>query len=378
MSILASETPAGPPATAAAEDLSEWLLLAALELRPRLARRLLEELGGPGSVLSAQLSQLTAVEGVTPETAARITTAGNRPELSRWLSYAERAGLQVAPFYSAQFPALLNEIPDPPAALFIRGKPACLIKDAVAMVGTRAPSDYGKMTAGAIAKGLASSGVAVVSGGALGIDTVVHQAAVGAGVTVAVLGCGLDIAYPVSNQNLFNRITEQGAVVSEFPLGARPDSWRFPARNRIISGLSRGTVVVEAAQKSGALITAGFAGEQGREVMAVPGPVSSVRSRGCHALIRDGAALVENAAQVMEVLGWASPGEAANRAPAALPLDLPLEQGALLMALGPGQRHLDELTTECGLSPAQAGAAMTMLEMRGLVRRIPGSHFVRT
>nr|MDQ2730484.1 DNA-protecting protein DprA [Armatimonadota bacterium] len=189
-----------------------------------------------------------------------------------------------------------------------------------------------------------------------------------------VLGCGLDIPYPSGNQALFETVAQRGMMVSEFSLGARPESWRFPARNRIISGISRATVVVEAAEKSGAIITAGLAGVQGREVMAVPGQVNSPKSRGCHALIRDGATLVENAEQVMEALGW---GSMAREAPATVTPELPMDQGMLLLALREGQKHLDELTSECGLSPAQAGAAVTLLEMRGLVRRVPGNHYVR-
>jgi len=358
--------------------LADWLLFAALEIRPRLARRLLEVLGSPGAVLDASRGELEECEGVTPDLAERAQSGRDRRELATWMEFARRQSVEVVPFDSPAFPWLLNQIPDPPAALFVRGSVDALSGDAVAIVGTRHPTREGVALARTIAAGLAAAGVTVVSGGALGIDTAAHSGAVGAGRSVAVLGCGLDASYPMSNQNLFEKIAGQGAVVSEYAMGARPDSWRFPARNRIISGLCRAVVVVEAARKSGALITAGFAAEQGREVMAAPGLVSSAQSKGCHALIRDGATLVEDAEQILESLGLvARPTPPGTPLPGATPPDLPIDQGALLLALSSGQRHLDELSSECGLAPAQAGAAITLLEMRGLVRRFPGNHFAR-
>lgn len=355
-------------------ELAAWLLFAALELRPRLARRILECFGGPAAALEASSEALICVEGVTPEAASRIQTGARRKELAGWMEFAVRRSIYAIPFDDPSFPSLLNEIPDPPAVLFARGSVTAFSQPAVAMVGTRAATRYGLGVAEAMAKGLAGSGITVVSGGAVGIDAAAHRAAAGAGCTVAVLGCGLDVPYPSGNQALFEIVAQNGMMVSEFALGARPESWRFPARNRIISGLSRATVVVEAAEKSGAIITAGLAGNQGREVMAVPGPVNSPKSRGCHALIRDGATLVENAEQVLETLGWGVVEKAAAAPPTP---ELPMDQGVLLLALRDGQKHLDELTSECGLSSAQAGAAVTLLEMRGLIRRTPGNYYVR-
>ena len=365
------------PGVVVGDALCSWLDFASLELRPRLTRRILDDLGGPGAALESSMAELLSIEGVTPEIAGRIQACTRRQDREKGIEYARKQNLFGIPYDGGSFPLLLREVADSPAVLFGRGNAGALHGDCVAMVGTRLATRYGRMIAESMAAALAAKGVAVISGGAIGIDTAAHKGACSTGVTVAVLGCGLDIQYPASNQALFNQISENGAVISEFSLGARPDSWRFPARNRIISGLSQATIVVEAAERSGAIITAGMAGDQGREVMAVPGPVNSPQSRGCHALIRDGATLVENADQVLESLGWQS-GAAAEPPKDRPAPDLPLEEGFLLLALRSGQKHLDELAVECGLTSAQTGAGLTMLEIRGMVKRIPGNQFVRT
>ena len=358
------------------EELSDWLLFMGLDLRPAMSRSLLEALGSPRGVLQASQAELLAIGGVSAEMATKIRQGPDRKHLTGWMDYAERNGVFVVPYDSPFFPPLLNEIPDPPTALLARGDQAALTGDAVAMVGTRHPSPYGRIVADRMARELSRAGLTVVSGGAVGIDTASHQGACVDGRTVAVLGCGLDVPYPPGNQDLFDAVCRHGAVISEYPLGARPDTWRFPARNRIISGMSLATIVVEAARKSGALITAGYAGQQGREVMAVPGLVDSPRSRGCHALIRDGATLIENADQVLESLGRSTLLDLETNGRVD-PVDVPLDQGLILLALKEGQKHLDDLINECRLPAAQTGAALTMLEMRGLVKRIPGNHYTR-
>src|SRR6185437_13607244 len=204
--------------------------------RPRMGRRLIEQFGGPGAALRAGRSDLLTVDGMTEELADRMGDAEASPAaVERWLAYARSVQLKVVPFTSACYPPLLQQIHDPPAALFVRGDVDALTQEAVAIVGTRAATRYGAQVAERFAFGLASAGLVVVSGGALGVDTYVHRGAVGAGRTTVVLGCGLDIPYPAANQELFTRAAVSGAVVSEFALGVRPDTWRFPARNRIIS-----------------------------------------------------------------------------------------------------------------------------------------------
>jgi len=248
---------------------------------------------------------------------------------------------------------------------------------AVAVVGSRKPSPYGLLVAEKLAKDLAALGITVVSGMARGIDTAGHKGALaGGGRTVAVLGCGPDVVYPRENKKLVDRIVENGAVISEYPLGTLPEPWHFPARNRIISGLSLGTVVVEAAEKSGALITADFALEQGRDVMAVPGNVVSPLSRGPHRLIRQGARLVEGAGDIIDEMGlerlFPVPEESSGGK-----YKMSAEEEALYRLLSLDPVPLDELIDRTGLPPQKVMAALMYLEIKGLTRQMPGKLYVR-
>jgi DNA processing protein len=251
-------------------------------------------------------------------------------------------------------------------------------KLAVAIVGSRKPSPYGLLVAEKLAKDLAAVGITVISGMARGIDTAGHKGALaGSGRTVAVLGCGPDVIYPRENKRLMENIAENGAVISEYPLETAPEPWHFPARNRIISGLSLGTVVVEAAEKSGALITADFALEQGRDVMAVPGSIASALSRGPHRLIRQGARLVEGAGDIIDELGlekiFPVPEEDSGGK-----VKMSAEEEALYGLLSLEPVHLDDLIERTGLSPQKAMAALMYLEIKGLARQMPGKLYVRT
>jgi DNA processing protein len=270
------------------------------------------------------------------------------------------------------YPKLLAAIPDAPFVLWVRGDPACLSRRAVAIVGSRAATPYGLEAASRLAADLAAAGVVVVSGLARGVDSASHRGALSAGGdTVAVLGSGVDVIYPPEHEGLASEIGRHGAVVSEFVPGTVPLAFHFPARNRIISGLSHAIVVVEAAEKSGSLITAGFALEQGRTVMAVPGSVLSGRHRGCHGLIRDGAAVVESAEDVLAELKVSPlvqevPGGGA-------PPDDPIVAG-----MEPGESYdVDRLAAQSGLRPAQLLPRLLDLELRGAVRRLDGGRFVR-
>lgn len=286
-----------------------------------------------------------------------------------------RAGVSVLQIDSPDYPRLLREIPHAPALLYCRGELRVEDELAVAMVGTRKATAYGADMARRFAYDFGKSEVTVISGLALGVDTVAHHAALDAGGrTIAVLGSGLDVIYPARNRRLADSVMDHGALISEYPLGTKPDARNFPARNRIISGLSRGVVVVEAPLKSGALITASFAGDQGRHVYAVPGSARSPSSAGCHRLIREGATLVTSARQVMEeMLVEVSKVAVQTR------LELPEEpdERALYNLIGAEPRHIDELCHASGLAIQQTTGALLALELKGLIRQQGAGYYVR-
>ena len=276
-----------------------------------------------------------------------------------------------------RYPRLLREIPDPPVCLFVKGdlRPD---EPCVAIVGTRRASNYGRLVAERMARQLASQGVTVVSGLARGIDSAAHRGALeGGGKTVAVLGTGLDVAYPPENGDLQREIGRKGALLTELPPGTMPHPWNFPMRNRIISGLSYGVVVVEAPEGSGALITAATAAEQGREVFAVPGDVMSGRSKGCHRLIKEGAKLAEDASDVVEEIPALSgrPAPPLLRAPVE---GLSPEEARVFECLDLTEKHVDTIAAEAGMPPGEVAKALTLLEIKGLCRRLPGDMFVKT
>jgi DNA processing protein len=313
--------------------------------------------------------------------AQRASTAAAEKDLAT----LARLGATLITYNSPYYPPLLRQIPDPPIALYTRGNFAPQDGNAVAIVGSRRCSPYGRLIAHRLARELAARGLTIVSGLATGIDAAAHEGALEAGGrTIGVMACGLDIPYPKDHSELKDRMSRQGAVITEAPLGATPTPGRFPVRNRIISGLSLGVVVVEAPEKSGALITAHLAADQGREVFAVPGNFNSAYSRGCHALIREGAKLVDEVEHIMEELNLAlltspSPAPAASPAETAplLPVNLPPEEGRLLACLTLQQKYVDDLIAETSLPSSQVSAGLLMLELKGLIRRLPGNLFVR-
>ena len=300
-------------------------------------------------------------------------------EARRVRARAAARGTHVAAWLDAAFPAALLTLTDCPPALWYRGTLESLSAPSVAIVGSRAASAVALETATRLGAGLAAHGVTVVSGLARGVDSAAHRGALEAGHTVAVLGSGPDRIYPPEHDGLASQILEgAGAVVSEYAPGTAPLPFFFPMRNRIISGLSRAVVVIEASEKSGSLITARCALEQGREVMAVPGNVLSGRNRGGHALIRDGATIVESAADVLEALGWVAPAAAAE-ATARTGAAATASADPLLSKMRPGDPcGLDALARDSGLDPARLIARLSDLELRGLVRRVGGGRFVRS
>lgn len=348
------------------DDVLFWLAFIRVPgLGPILRKRLLDRFGSPKAVFGASEAELWEVEGMTRRAVEALKATDPIKEGRELAERVESLGLWVLTLESPQYPRILREIPDPPAVLFVRGGMAD--SPAVAIVGSRRCSSYGRDFARRLARGLAQAGVTVVSGGARGIDTEAHLGALeGGGRTVAVLGSGHDRPYPAENRGLFERIAERGAVVSEFPPGTPPERWNFPQRNRIISGLALGVVVVEAPAKSGALITASLALEQGRSVFAVPGLPGSWTSQGTHRLLREGARLIEGPEDVLEeVLPQFEPPR--EEAPALGP-----EEERVLEVLRGGPRSLDQICRELGMPVAEVIGLLTRMELKGVVRQLPG------
>lgn len=304
-----------------------------------------------------------------PDAAARA--AALREDAARVLKAATRCGIDVIRLTDSGYPAQLRTIAAAPILLWARGNPAFAAASLVAIVGSRAASAYGEEAAAHIARDVARAGVGVVSGLARGCDAAAHRAALEAGgTTVAVLGCGVDVVYPAEHRKLQAAIAERGLLVSEFPPGTPPLPAHFPQRNRIISGLARLVVVVEASERSGSLITARSALEQGRDVMAVPGSIFSDRARGCHALLRDGAGLATCGADVLSELGLGGPS-------AELPVT-PGEARILEHWTVGDDADLDTIALRAGVPPENLLPGLLQLELGGWVRRVPGGRFVRS
>ena len=281
-----------------------------------------------------------------------------------------------------RYPALLRDIPDPPLALFVHGDPECLVTPQLAVVGSRNPTPGGRENAFEFARYLVGAGLTITSGLAAGIDGAAHRGALaGGGRTVAVVGTGLDRVYPAEHLELAHTITAQGALVSEFALGSRPTPGHFPKRNRLISGLSLGTLVVEATPHSGSLITAKLAGEQGRETFAIPGSIHNPQARGCHALIRQGAKLVETAADILEELGQlASTLDPPTQTPAtdpAIETTLDADYQHLLQQLDDTPTPVDTLVQRSGLTAETVSSMLLVLELQGYVSSAAGGHYTR-
>lgn len=272
------------------------------------------------------------------------------------------------------YPPSLKNISSPPLVLYIRGEIKKEDEQAIAVVGSRRATNYGKEVAKKISEDLAKRNITVISGGARGIDTFAHYGALsGEGRTIAVLGCGINIIYPKENKDLYEKISQYGAVISEFPLSCPPYAQNFPRRNRIISGLSRGVVVVEAAQKSGALITANFALEQGKEVFAVPGSISSEVSKGTHLLIKEGAKLTENISDILDEFGIKDVSEELSKKIEVLPE----VEKVIYETLSFEEKYLDEVIAETQLPAQVVSSTLLLLEMKGLVKQYPGKIFIK-
>jgi DNA processing protein len=345
-------------------------------LGPRKTKQLVTHFGSAEAVLAADREALAAVEGIGPKLIEAILTSDVSEAVERELERAAKFGVTLLSLTDPWYPESLRQIYDPPSVLYVRGElPAALHElRSVAVVGTRNASEHALALSKTLARELAALGVVIVSGLALGVDGAAHQGALAAagGLTVAVLGSGVDVVYPRQHQALARRIVESGgAVVSEYRLGTTPRAENFPGRNRIISGLSRGVVVVEAGKKSGALITADFATEEGRTVFALPGRVGDPHAAGSLALLKQGAVLVTCAQDVLDEFGW-------QRAPArrqTLELE-PAQQALVNAVLEHGSPLLDDLIAATGRDAAELLPLLTLLELRGLIRSMPGGRYI--
>lgn len=353
------------------ENLQAWLKFLSLEFSASKFGTLLQHFGSPEAVLEASEEELRAISGMRPVDIIAIESTV-RKEISIPPAL-QRGEMRLVTWDDPDYPGVLRDLPDPPVALFTKGEITERDRFGIGLVGTRRATAYGRMVAERLVRDLSDAGVTIISGGAAGIDTVSHRTAVQLQArTIAVLGSGLNKLYPPQNRTLFDQIAENGAVISEFMPDCPPDAWRFPVRNRLIAALGMAVLVVEAPEASGALITARLAAEIGRDVFAVPGSIDNPQVKGCHALIKDGAGLVENAQDILDALG-------VQRSPqkqTALPvLTEPQEQ--LLQALSLQPKYLDNLARETQMPVHQIQVELTNLELMGLARRMPGGTFVR-
>lgn len=343
-------------------------------------KRLLEVFGSPEAVFEAKCSELEGLGGVQREVARRIVGREFEADPEGELNRLEQCGARLLTFEDPEYPDVLKSISQPPMVLYARGAnlPG---GPAIAVVGSRHPSHYGLKAAEKIGMGLAGAGIGVVSGMARGLDSAAHRGCLrGDGYTIAVMGTGIDVVYPSENRVLYEQIIERGTILTEFPTGMHPEPRNFPIRNRIISGLARGVVVVEATRRSGSLITASFALDQGRELFAVPGSIDSFKSTGTHWLIKQGAKLVENVKDIVEELelglgedlGRNSEDEIQQAPP---PMDEP--ERKIHEIVGDYPIHIDDVVRQAGMEAGEVLSILLRMELRGLIKQLPGKRFVR-
>jgi DNA processing protein len=353
--------------------LASWLQLALTPgLGPVTLQRMLRQFGLPQAVLAQNRAALAAF--APPAALTALDSDEVARGVARALAWAGEPGNAVITLADDTYPRLLLEIADPPALLYARGRTELLQRSALAVVGSRNATLQGEANAQAMARALSEAGLTVVSGLALGIDAAAHRGGLGGpGSTIAVLGTGIDVVYPSRNAALAAEIAERGLLLSEFPLGTAPAAQNFPRRNRLISGLARGCLVVEAALASGSLITARAAADQGREVFAMPGSIHSPLAKGCHALIKSGAKLVESAEDVLaELSGFRASGYASTMK--AMPADA--DRG-LLAYMGHDPVDVDSLCSRAGMSAEQVSSELLRLELDGQVAALPGGLYQR-
>ncbi len=354
-----------------------WLGLSSIAGIGRVTfRKLVAHFGSAERALKAGVEELEKIEGLPDKAIAGITSGAWREYAEQELARARKSGVTIVTAESADFPICLKDTPDPPLFLYVRG--TLQQGDGIAIVGTRKPTLYGMNVTKRMASELAATGLTIVSGMARGIDTQAHRGALAArGRTIAVLGCGIDVAYPPENKGLMQEIARSGAVVTENGFGTQPEAGYFPSRNRIISGLSRGTVIVEAAADSGSLITADYTLQQGRKLFAVPGNIGSPTSRGTNSLIRQGAVLIEGSGDILKELGVEKTARRRGPENSRLP-DLNNEEQAAVQCIHDEPKHIDIIMKESGLAAGMLSAVLITLELKGVVAQLPGKYYVRS
>ena len=358
-------------------DLYDILYLLTIpNIGPARIRKLLQVFEGIDQIRKVPVQKLMQVEGIDLKLAEYIKKGGEAEIARQQIDLIKKNEIKYLLLWDKNYPSLLKHIPDAPVILFYRGEVKELHKKSIAIVGTRSPSSYGKMVATDLVCQLVGRGITIVSGMARGIDSIAHQLAIrNGGETLAVLGSGVDQCYPPENRELYREITKHGAILSEYFIGTGPDAINFPKRNRIISGLSLGTVVIEAGERSGALITAVNALNQNREVFAVPGNINNPKSQGCNLLIKQGAKLVQSVSDILEEIGELrlSFSQPAKTIPANLQ---PLEK-KILENLNSDPKHIDRLVLDLNESPSAVLAGLLTLELLGLVQQLAGKMFIR-
>lgn len=364
------------------KDLQYWVWLNTVEaVGSRRFFQLLEKFHSPKAVWEASVEELSSVRELNKQVVNNIEISRKIFDLEAELEFAAKHDIVVITYEDARYPKLLKTIYDPPPVIYVKGNVDILQNMCISVVGSRKATVYGEMVTKKLVAGLVQHGIIIVSGLARGIDTFVHKAALaGNGHTIAVLGCGLDICYPPENKGLFEDIYNTGAVITTYPFGTKPQKHNFPARNRLISGISLGTLVIEAGKTSGALITVDFALEQGREVFAVPGSILSPSSIGANLLIKQGAKIVLDANDIIEELGLEESLTDKTRQEVVkgrIYEELNLEDRLVLEAVHAEPQHVDRITRETGLSIEQVISSLTRLELTGLVKGLQGQMFVR-
>ena len=352
------------------DTLKAWLALSLVRgLGGEGARRLLMEFGSPEAVYAAPVRSLKSI--VKSEIASQIGNGIADEDIAPALSWLEDDNNHIVTLADGDYPQALLNIPDPPLLLYAKGRLDLLNRPALAVVGSRNATPQGIHNAEAFARSLSDAGLCIISGMAQGIDAAAHRGALpGRGNSIAIVGTGLDKVYPAANRELAHMLAKQGALISEFPLGTPPLAANFPRRNRLISGMSLGCLVVEASLQSGSLITARLALEQGREVFAIPGSIHAPQSKGCHALLKQGAKLAETAQDILEELG--------GQLVAAVQPEYPEEsQSMLLDHLGYDPVDVDTLCARSGLTIAELSAMLLTLELEGRISVLPGGLYQR-
>jgi DNA processing protein len=374
-------------------DIEKWLKLTSAEgIGPVTFGKLLDRLGSLEQALGASVSELTRIDGIGSHTAERIASSRDKFDVVAELELADKLGVWIINLQDVRYPALLKQIYDPPPVLYVKGTLTEADNLCLAIVGSRRCSFYGSEQSSRFAHILAAAGFTICSGMARGIDTAAHQGALAAGGrTIAVQGCGLANIFPPENRKLFDEIAESGACISELPLCYEPLAENFPPRNRIIAGLSLGTIVIEAGNNSGALLTAKAALEYNREVMAIPGKIDSPLSKGANRLIKEGAKLVDSVEDVMDALGYvgsrlsehvgSTVDAIAGRVEMPLfdikQLKLSSDEKSVYDCLHSEPSHIEEIISELDLPAGSVNAAVVSLRLKGLIKQLPGNLFVR-